>query len=279
MRAGHLLAPGALGSLFLDGRGDVAAAYALRRLASAYGGALVRVRRSSDNTEQDFGLGQPAVNWPDIAAFIGAGSGFVSRWYDQGGSGRDLAQGTASAQPAIAPVGNGVAVVFDGVDDGLKSAAFSVASPWTYHMVLRTISLPSTWFYSPHLGDRAANSAAGTRRGDGATPSTATSDVSIISGGSFLNSPLGALPVGTRGVVAGVLNGAASRLEINGPAVTSVSGVDCGSAGLDGLTVGAGASDDVHGNIEVQEAVVFSTAHSQAQAQADNAALRRAWNF
>jgi len=40
----------------LDTYPDAAAAYSLRKLRADYSGSAVRVRRSSDNTEQDIGF-------------------------------------------------------------------------------------------------------------------------------------------------------------------------------------------------------------------------------
>ena len=75
---------------------------------STYAGPLVRVRRSSDNSEQDFfTTGTPDTNgdrWLDTASlllFVGAGSGFVSIWYDQSGNGRHMRQTSNGAQPRI----------------------------------------------------------------------------------------------------------------------------------------------------------------------------------
>lgn len=52
-----------------------------------YTGACIRVRRSSDNTEQDIGFGSD--NYLDVSAmqsFVGAGTGWLVTWYAQFGS-------------------------------------------------------------------------------------------------------------------------------------------------------------------------------------------------
>lgn len=79
---------------------------------NTYSGPLIRVRRSSDNTEQDFGatsiVDANGDKWLDTAAlltFVGAGNGFVTTWYDQAGSGRHMAQATAGSQPSIVTAG------------------------------------------------------------------------------------------------------------------------------------------------------------------------------
>ena len=43
-------------SLLLDTYSGASVAYSLRKLSSTYSGSTIRVRRSSDNTEQDIGF-------------------------------------------------------------------------------------------------------------------------------------------------------------------------------------------------------------------------------
>jgi hypothetical protein len=82
--------------------GSSAAYSAARRLSSTYTGALIRVRRSSDNTEQDIGYdGSNVLDESALTTFVGAGNGFVTTWYDQSGNGRNQSQSTAANQPRI----------------------------------------------------------------------------------------------------------------------------------------------------------------------------------
>jgi len=48
-----------------------------------YTGACIRVRRSSDSTEQDINFVNGIVDTATIATFVGAGTGYVMVWYDQ----------------------------------------------------------------------------------------------------------------------------------------------------------------------------------------------------
>jgi hypothetical protein len=91
----------------LDLYPNAAAAYSLRLLRLAYTGAVVRVRRSSDSTEQDFTAAQ--VTDGTLATFCGAGDGFVRTWYDQSGSGNNAIQATTSLQPQIVSNGSLIA--------------------------------------------------------------------------------------------------------------------------------------------------------------------------
>lgn len=100
--------PTAMAALLLDTYSGAAAAYsAARRLATAYTGSLIRVRRSSDNTEQD--IGYTAGNVLDesaLTSFVGAGNGFITTLYDQSGNAVNTTQSTAANQPQIVNSGN-----------------------------------------------------------------------------------------------------------------------------------------------------------------------------
>jgi len=135
--------------LLLDAVPGAAAAYSLRQLSNAYTGPVVTVRRSSDDAEEDFKASE--IDDGTLAAFCGAGDGFVKTWHDQSGNGNDASQGTAASQPKIVSSGSLVteggkaALRFDGTDDfltvagstasfnflhdGTKSATAIVASP------------------------------------------------------------------------------------------------------------------------------------------------------
>lgn len=88
----------------LDVVTGAAAAYSLRNLFSGATTAVVRVRRSSDNTEQDFSGLQ--VSDGSLATFCGAGNGFIRTWYDQSGNSRNVGQSTTSLQPQIVSSGS-----------------------------------------------------------------------------------------------------------------------------------------------------------------------------
>ena len=94
-------------SLLLDTYSGAAAAYSLRKLNTSYTGYAIRVRRSSDNTEQNIGFNADGtLNTLALLAFVGSGNGFVTTWYDQSGNGRDITQTTASNQPKIVNAGS-----------------------------------------------------------------------------------------------------------------------------------------------------------------------------
>lgn len=88
--------------LLLDIYPNAAAAYSLRKLRTAYTGAAIRVRRSSDNTETDIGFNNAGdLDTSALAAFVGNGNGFVSTWYDQSNNNRHATQTTQANQPIV----------------------------------------------------------------------------------------------------------------------------------------------------------------------------------
>lgn len=135
----------------LDNYDDVNAAVSVRRLTQqTYGGPLMRVRRESDNAEQDiyFTL-SGLLDTAQLLSFCSATNCFVVDWYDQGPSGNDATQANASRQPQIVTAGslevdaNGdVGVKYDGVLDCLlfpvlvldldATASASAVGYWDY---------------------------------------------------------------------------------------------------------------------------------------------------
>jgi hypothetical protein len=83
-----------------------ARAFGTTRLYFGYTGSAIRVRRSSDNAEQDIGfLSSGMLDTVSLKTFVGAGQGHVTTWYDQMG-GTSFTQTTAARQPVIVQGGN-----------------------------------------------------------------------------------------------------------------------------------------------------------------------------
>jgi hypothetical protein len=114
----------------LDTYPNAAAAYSVRKLRSAYSGSAIRVRRSSDNTEQNIGftaLGD--LDTSALTTFCSGTNGFVTTWYDQSGNGRNAINTTAANQPQIVSSGSVLTLtgtgsskpcmLFDGTNDFL----------------------------------------------------------------------------------------------------------------------------------------------------------------
>ena len=114
---------GGIQPLLLDLYPNAAAAYSLRKLRNAYSGSAIRVRRSSDNAEQDIGFVGSNLDTTALTTFCGAGNGFVTAWYDQSGNLRNATQTSATFQPQIVSSGNVIlkngtpSIQFDGTND------------------------------------------------------------------------------------------------------------------------------------------------------------------
>lgn len=96
------------GTGLIDVYAGANAAYSMgRRLRDAYAGSLFRVRRSSDNAEQDIGFnaGTGLVDSGALTTFVGANDGFVVTLYDQSGNARHATQATAGNQPQVVVAG------------------------------------------------------------------------------------------------------------------------------------------------------------------------------
>jgi hypothetical protein len=115
------------GALLLDLYPNAAAAYSLRKLRTAYAGSAIKVRRSSDNTEQDIGFVNNVLDESALTTFCGVGNGFVTTWYDQSGNARNATQSTAANQPQIVSSGNVLlqnskpSLLFDGSNDSFSA--------------------------------------------------------------------------------------------------------------------------------------------------------------
>jgi hypothetical protein len=113
------------------------AAYSLRKLRTAYTGSAIRVRRSSDNAEQDIGFSGGELDTASLLSFVGANNGFITTWYDQQGS-NNAVQATLSAQPQIVASGSLIT-------KGTKAALdFNGSSHWMQSSSFTTLPQPTT---------------------------------------------------------------------------------------------------------------------------------------
>lgn len=89
----------------LDTYGSAKVAYSLHQLSST-ATLSCRVRRSSDNAEQDIGFVGGDLDTTSLLSFVGANNGFVVKMYDQSGSSNDALQTTAVNQRQIVSSGS-----------------------------------------------------------------------------------------------------------------------------------------------------------------------------
>tara|TARA_R110000822_G_scaffold401_10_gene1818 strand:- start:2878 stop:3702 length:825 start_codon:yes stop_codon:yes gene_type:complete len=100
------------GLYLLDSYSGAAAAYSLRLLDSTYSGSAIRVRKPSDNSEQDVGFTSGDLDTTSMLTFLGGEDGFVTVWYDQSGSANNAVQAFTANQPQI--VSSGVVILDNG---------------------------------------------------------------------------------------------------------------------------------------------------------------------
>ena len=83
---------------------DISFAFSFRILESDYNGPLVRLRRASDNAEQDFfASDNDIVDVVSINTWRSGSNVYVVKWYDQSGLGRDAVQNSTHRQPRFYP--------------------------------------------------------------------------------------------------------------------------------------------------------------------------------
>lgn len=139
------------------------AAYSVRKLKSDATLSL-RVRRSSDNAEQDIGFDGDNLDTSALTTFVGANDGFVTTWYDQSGNGNNSSQATAGNQPQIVSSGSVITNPDNGIvslqsyagaigNASLSYGGGTIAQPYTLISTLRTsTSLGSFRYYLQGLG-------------------------------------------------------------------------------------------------------------------------------
>jgi hypothetical protein len=247
--------PGFAFTGLLDTYTGAAAAYSVRKLSSTYTGDALRVRRSSDDTEQDIGFN--ASNELDTAAllsFVGTGgtdNGFVTKWYDQSGNSNDAINSDASEQPLVVSGGsviteNGKAAIeFDGVNDYLQNTSLVSSTPTTHYLIVK-----------------ANRTGVLQRFFDGGVSSSTRH--SIYQNGTFQyfggGNISGDLEDTNQNLHYFLSNGTSSEIAINGATASTGSG---GTNTLNGLTLAArwdGAAQ--WGDVLIQELIIFDSDQS-----------------
>lgn len=139
-------------ALPLDLVSGCVAAYSTRKVRAAFAGSAIRIRRSSDNTEQDIGFDASGnLDTAAITTFVGSNSAYVVTWYDQSTNGKDCTQASTTLQPRIVNAGTldtlntKASPLFDGSNDKMVSGAIgSTATNWTILAVLNHVTNPGT---------------------------------------------------------------------------------------------------------------------------------------
>jgi len=120
-------------------------------LDSTYSGSAVRVRRASDNTEQDIGFVNNVLDTSSLETFCSGTDGFVTTWYDQSGNANNLTQTAAASQAKIVSSGSTITeggkptLEFDGSNDFMDSGSIASSQPVSYFHLRRYRTTSSTW--------------------------------------------------------------------------------------------------------------------------------------
>lgn len=220
---------------------DATAAYSLRQLFNTFPGNAVNIRRSSDNATLDIGFtGAGDFNVAAFSQFVGAGTGFITKWYDQSGNNADVSQSNTSLQPRIAlNITNGKPVVSitntSGL--GLTSAAQS--------------SNQATISFSSVTSRTGATSSFGTYVSyDGAFPGMTYENSANggIATGNITSSLISATASDNAFHAAqGIINGASSSITVDNG--TPVTGTVTGNTGGTQIDIGARSSQQFVGYI------------------------------
>ena len=97
---------GAVNHSLLDVYPGAVFSVSLRLLRNNYTGNCIRVRRSSDDSEQDIGFDVNGnLDTVELLNFVGNNDGFVSIWYDQSVESNDIINAALSEQPRVVSAG------------------------------------------------------------------------------------------------------------------------------------------------------------------------------
>jgi|GEM_PF-4963844 len=219
---GMTIAPSSTTISYVDPVSNVPfTAYSLRKAVSSYTGPAIRVRRSSDDTEQDINF--TTANELDTAAlttFVGAGNdGFVTTWYDQAGS-NNMIQPTAANQPRIVIGGT-----LQTVDNGLPAIDFVVAdflyaqtsdallsSPSISSLVIGEYNSGSTWMV---LHASWTNYGSGANRMQFSFKNNGANAVALYSNGAGKGTG-GSVPQGATAAIGYAAGATGSFVSVNG---------------------------------------------------------------
>jgi hypothetical protein len=172
------------------------------------------------------------VPMTDVAAWRGAGSTFVTKWYDQSGNARDHAMATASFQPAFGTLALGVpGMTFDGVDDLLVSAHWGETfQPLTQHFVYRRVTTVAGGANPGVVSDCLGSQL---RMAFYMRNSAPNSESTAYAGGAgIVSSDVDTShKIGSWGAVSAIFNGTGSRIDVNANTIASFDGggIDLGS--------------------------------------------------
>lgn len=125
----------------LDAIDNVFSACFLKQVTALWAGALVRLRRSTDNIEQDFFAADDQwIDTAEITTWLAGATAHVVRVYDQFGFGRDVFQSSASLQPTLDMSGTRPSFVMNGT----RRMGYAVSGVGSVTGMFRNVSAASS---------------------------------------------------------------------------------------------------------------------------------------
>ncbi len=209
-RAG-LASGGGGATLLLDLYGaDITVAYSVRKLRTAYSGSAFRVRRDSDNAEQDIGFDSSGnLDESALTTFVGANDGRIVTWYDQTTNGNNATQTASNRQMRVVTSGTvekiGTKVAPNAVSTRTYYETSSIISVTPPQTTVGVIKPDATSGNFPFIGENQS----GTYTFGG------HNDRLFLHGGSQISTSDGAIAQAHM-IAVGLCNGASSYIRANG---------------------------------------------------------------
>jgi hypothetical protein len=244
-----------------------AAAYSTRRVRTGYTGQAMRVRRSSDNVEQDIAFTATGdLHTAALLTFVGANDGFVTTWYDQSGNSRHVTQATAANQPQIVTAGvvnteNGKPVIDSNFKWLSNSAVSNDASLWggnpqTMNAVARSSSSGDRDCFALVGGTATSSNLRSLGAAGGSTDWRYATGLDIFGSGVAIN---------TYSIGTGLYSASTNKLRVNGVLRSTGLGAENTTAGE--LTIGArNPSGGTTGAFFIGECILFNVSLSDSDA-------------
>lgn len=244
-----------------------------RRTLSSYGAndPLVRIRRSSDNAEQDFGsVTNGNLDIVAIATFVGAGTGFIVTVYDQVGA-NNPTQATAASQPAYIANGQNSKPItrLDGMDDLLQTAfSGALSQPYSLYFAaeIDATDVNDNAIHAFVSSDDATNVMLAYKSNTG-SPDVWTINASVALNGGAADANFNVWSI--------LFNGASSQFWLNG--ISEGLG-NAGTNNADGITIGAhyNGAFPLLGNIAM--IAIADPSHDNTERGAMQTAINSFWS-
>lgn len=233
---------------------------------ASIGSNAIRLRENGGNTESDFAtIAGGGLNLSAISTFKGANSLFVTKLYEQSGSGADFIQATAGNQPAFTLNGLGSLPIMDFTNNGFMIAGLGTVNQiFTISVVAKTNGGAAQQSILVGVGGSTQLSfdLAGSHQ----------NTMFIFAGGPGASAPA---TDGNWHAAQGVFNSATSTLMIDGSDTT---GLD---ASTQAFTAGGQLGFDTvnHLNGYITEAGIWPTGFSNGNRSNMNSNQRAYWGF